>query len=347
MLDLVQHAHRSGTQGLYESHWKSWSEWCEGHGVAPHSPSSVELSTYLGHLFKDRHLSPSSVRCHKSAVSTTIRQLGGPSFSDDPLLRDVIKGMSAEDAKSPKRFPAWDLFLVLASLRLPPYEPLRECPLKLLSEKTVFLVSLASGRRCSEVHALSHQDLAYEPDGSVSLRFLPVFLAKNQQDGTHAPPIFIKSLCAILGRDDEDRTLCPVRALRVYKKRTAPLRSPNKRRLFVSVREDMDKDISIATISRWLRNVIKRAYTSTGAGVASVDCRAHEIRAWAASLAWAHNTSLNSILDAAFWRNPGTFLEFYLRDVSRLNEDGSRGIASAVVAQQAISSASTSRIARP
>ena len=349
MLDLVQHAHRSSTQGLYDSHWQSWLKWCRRHGVSSLAPTSVELSTYMGFLFKERHLSPSSVRCHKSAITTTIRQCNGPSFADDPLLREVIKGMSAVASRSPKRFPSWDLFLVLASLRLPPYEPLCFCPLNLLSEKTAFLISLASGRRCSEIHALSRRGVAFEskPKDAISLRFLPEFLAKNQPNGSHAPPIVIESLRAILGEDDADRFLCPVRALKMYMRRTKRLCSLNKRRLFVSVRESMDKDISVATISRWLRNVIKRAYNSSESSLSPRDHKAHEIRAWSASLAWVQNASINSIMDAAYWRNRGTFIQHYLRDVSRLNEDGSRGIASVVVAQRAFSSATTSRNSRP
>ncbi|XP_076440473.1 uncharacterized protein LOC143279970 isoform X2 [Babylonia areolata] len=47
-------------------------------------------------------------------------------------------------------------------------------------------------------------------------------------------------------------------------------------------------------------------------------------------------TRLPDIMDAAYWKNPATFIDFYLRDVACLRDDGSRGIASVVVAQQAI-----------
>ena len=55
--------------------------------------------------------------------------------------------------------------------------------------------------------------------------------------------------------------------------------------------------------------------------------RAHEIRAWASSLAWHNNTSLFDIMEAAFWTSPATFLEFYLRDISHTKQDGSKGIS--------------------
>ena len=62
-------------------------------------------------------------------------------LSEDPLLRDVSRGIALQEAISPRIFPAWDLFLVLSSLRDAPYEPFRDCSLKLLSEKTFFGVS--------------------------------------------------------------------------------------------------------------------------------------------------------------------------------------------------------------
>ena len=335
-IDLVEQAHRPGTKKVYKARWKAWCKFCREKGFSPTSPSQVQLANYLASLSKVKKLSASAVKGHRAAISTTLKQLGRRSFSEDPLLKDVMKGASAQEARNRKRFPAWDVYTVLKMLRLPPYEPIKSCDLKLLSYKTAFLIALASARRCSEIHALQFSNLAYEPDGSVSLRFLPEFLAKNQPAGLPSPPIFIKPLSSILCDDDEDIALCPVRCLKVYLKRSKFLRSPTKRRLFVSFREDKKSDITSATISRWLKTLIKAAFSG------SVDngCerfRAHEIRAWASSLAWHNNTSLFDIMEAAFWTSPATFLEFYLRDISHTKQDGSKGI-SFVAAQQTITS---------
>ena len=45
----------------------------------------------------------------------------------------------------------WDLGIVLEALSKHPYEPLREASLKHLTLKTVFLLAMASARRCSEL----------------------------------------------------------------------------------------------------------------------------------------------------------------------------------------------------
>ena len=65
--------------------------------------------------------------------------------------------MLSKEACTPRRFQAWGTFLVLKSLSSSP-----------------------SGCICSETLALAINGLDSETDGSISIRFLPEFLAKNQ-----------------------------------------------------------------------------------------------------------------------------------------------------------------------
>ena len=51
---------------------------------------------------------------------------------------------------------------------------------------------------------------------------------------------------------------------------------------------------------------------------------------------------LVSIMEAAYWFSEATFLHFYLRDVSHVKEDGSRGL-SLVAAQQVLVAPSAKR----
>ena len=334
LCDLVSKSHRSGTNAVYSSHWKRWLSFCNKQGISPSSPSELDLGNFLAHLSQDCGLSASSLRVYRAAVSTTLRQLGSLTFSDSSLLRDVIRGASNRDARAPRRLPAWDLFLVLASLREAPYEPLFSSDLKSLTCKTVFLIALASGRRASEVCNLSGliKDIATQQDGSFILKFLPEFLAKNQDPSDPSPCIVIRPLTDFCP-DDPDLKLCPVRSLKRYLKFTRSLRK-SQRKLFISFNPFHSRDISTASISRWLKLVIKSAYTSASLDINSV--RAHEIRAWAASTAFAHSWSMRDVLGAAYWRSESPFISYYLRDVSLRREDGTHGI-SFVAAQQVIS----------
>ena len=334
--DMVLHQHRSGTSNVYTSAWDKWYEWCESNRINPQNPLSIDFANYLSFLFKVCKLAASTVKVHRAAISSTIRQLGGPSFSDEPLLSAVVKSAVLQEAKGTRRAPAWDLFLVLKDLRSHPYEPIRQSSISHLTRKTAFLLMLASGRRGSEVHALSGTEVHLEADGSFSLNFLPGFLAKNQHPEDPSPKVFIKSLTSILCPDDEDRFLCPVRALKEYRSRTSSLRS-SQRGLFLSLRESHKKDISRSSIARWVKQVIIEAYLRAGISLEGVTTRPHEVRALSASVAYINDCSLKSILDAAYWKSNGVFIDHYLRDSARLLSEDSWGIGSVVVAQQAIS----------
>ena len=332
VLDLVSKSHRSGTNAVYSSHWKRWLHWCTSYSISPSDPSEVDLANFLAYLSQEHNLSPSSLRVYRAAISTTLRQLGAPSFSDNALLRDVIRGASMAKAQVPRRLPSWDLFLVLSSLRESPYEPLDLADLKDLTLKTVFLIALASGRRASEICHLSglSRDVAREQDGSFSLRFLPEFVAKNQAPSDPSPVIRILPLTDV---DDLDRKLCPVRSLKHYVSSTREIRKA-QRKLFISYNPSYPKDITSASISRWLRCTIKNAYEHMSLDVVST--RAHEVRAWASSAAFAHSWSLKDVMAAAYWRSESSFINHYLRDISLTRGDGSNGISTFVAAQQVV-----------
>lgn len=51
--------------------------------------------------------------------------------------------------------PTWDLFIILKHLPLSPFEPLQDFSLKLLSNKTFFLLVITFARRIRELHDLS------------------------------------------------------------------------------------------------------------------------------------------------------------------------------------------------
>ena len=230
-LSLLLVAHRVSTRSVYAAHWRRWAQWCFRHRVDPCAPSEVDIANHLAFLSSSLSLSPSSLRVRRSAIRTTLSQLGFSPMGSSRVVADVIRGAALRYARAPRRVPSWDLFLVLAYLRGPPFEPLVSASLAALTMKAVFLITLASGRRCSEVHALSglDSDVSYEADGSVSLRFLPEFLAKNQRPGDPSPLVRIRPLSHLVHRSEPDALNCPVRALRLYLSRCP--RSPAKRRL--------------------------------------------------------------------------------------------------------------------
>ena len=136
----------------------------------------------------------------------------------------------ASTGTGPKGVPSWNLSLVLYQLTKAPFEPLRKASLKHLTFKTVFLLALGSGKRSSEIHAWVNRNIRHQSDWSkVSLSPSPFFLSKNQlaQEGPGSvSSVVIPALAPTLDSSvKEDRSLCPVRALRYYLDKTKDLRT--------------------------------------------------------------------------------------------------------------------------
>ena len=139
----------------------------------------------------------------------------------------MVRSFELERPRTRPHFPKWDLAVVLSALNSSPFEPLDSCGFKELTFKTVFLTALASGRRRSEIHALSCSDVQFS-DQSVSLSTFPGFLAKNQLPSVLSSPISLPSLSG------QDFLLCPVRALKIYLERVLSRRKGRKGYLFLT-----------------------------------------------------------------------------------------------------------------
>ena len=123
------------------------------------------------------------------------------------------------------------------------------------------------------------------------------------------PPTLDRSL-------KSDRFLCPVRALRYYLDRTSDLRQ-NKELVFVSFKKDFNKDISLATISSWIKQTVILCYELSDQEAHTLhQVKAHDVRAFAASKAFRSGVSLEQILSACHWKSHNNFTQFYLKDVA-------------------------------
>ncbi len=296
------------------------------------------LADFFIFLFDQKKLSVSTIKGYRSMISHTLSFRGPSSIGSDPFISELIKAFELERPVSRSLSPKWDLSCVLWSLSKAPYEPLDQASLQYLTWKTAFLLTMASAKRRSEIHALSVEEghiRFNDSNGSVTLLCQPGFLAKTQLPSVASSPFTIPSLSASCGRDEPDRTLCPVRALKFYLARVKSFRG-NRKRLFLPLKGK--GDISAASISRWIACTIRRAYSSlSDRDVSSLQIRPHELRALSSSWAFVNHTPLEDILKATFWRNHSTFSSFYLRSLS-CQQDNLLMLGPLVVAQTVVSS---------
>ena len=201
---------------------------------------------------------------------------------------------------------------MLRSLKGAPYEPLRSAPERLVAQKALFLLALASSKRIGELHGLSFRVSHSSNWRSVGLTFVPSFVAKNQ-DPSSSDSRFEGFVIPKLPRDQADaKLLCPVRALRRYLDMTEPFR-PRFERLWLSTGVSKRK-ISKNSISFWILQVISRAYAE--AEDAPPRPRARELRGLGPSLLFKKNFTVEAVLKAGTWKRQSTFTRFYLRDLA-------------------------------
>ena len=245
----IEAPQRRSTRTVYEAKWALFVRWCETSPVDFRNPSIKQIADFLLHLFQEKNLQPRTIDGYRSAIADKLGNTSVNVGKDDNLTR-LLDSFHRDRPKGRRGVPAWNLSLVLHQLTKAPFEPLRKASLKHLTFKTVFLLALASGKRRSEIHAWLNKNIRHQADWSkVSLYPSPSFLAKNHlaKEGPECvAPVVIPALAPTLDKSlKEDRSLCPVRALRLDK--TQDLRT-GKELVFVSFKQGFNKDISPATI---------------------------------------------------------------------------------------------------
>ena len=316
----IEAPQRLSTRKVYEAKWSIFTKWCLSHQVDVRAPSLRDVADFLLHLFQERKFQPSTIDGYRSAISDKLGTTRINVGKDENLTR-LVESFHRDRPKGKRGIPSWNLSLVLHQLTQAPFEPLKEASLKHLTFKTVFLLALASGKRRSEIHAWVFKNIRHQADWlKVSLYPSPSFLSKNQlaKEGSNSvAPVVIPALAPTLDRTlKEDRSLCPVRALRYYLDKTSTCRQ-GKELVFVSMKKGSEKDISPATISSWIKQTVILCYELADKDAHSLyRVKAHDVRALAASTAFQSGVSLEQLLSACHWKSHNTFTQFYLKDVA-------------------------------
>jgi len=331
------------TRAIYDSKWKLYKEYCVPRKLDPEKVSAPQLGDFLTYLFDEKQMMPATIEGYRTAIAGALKHQSGVNLGKDQTLTDLLAWMHRQRPRASRMVPQWDLKLVLLALQEPPFEPIQDAekvPLHFLTWKTVFLTLLASGNRRGEVHALEYKSFQHDPKWRyIVLRPSPEFISKTQlrtQGASKLEFVKIQSICDFVGPDlDRDRKLCPVRCIKAYVARTQHLRR-DKKLFFVSYKPSHSKDIHKNTISGWIRKLITFVYhnaseeTHTLAGTST-----HTIRGMAATLAYRGGVDVEDILQACSWANQTTFTDFYLKDLS-LVQDGVSSLGPLSVAQSSI-----------
>ena len=335
--DHVSRARRESTRKVYDAKWRVFVDWTNQKQINPIKASPTVIADFLIFLFRDKKCQVSTIKGYRSTISNTLKFKSGYDIGSHPIISELIKSFETQRPVERSLAPKWDLSLVLSHICKAPFEPLHEASLLHLSMKTAFLLTMATARRVSEVHAFAIDKEHFRfsnIDGSLIIRTQVGFLAKNQLPTRAPDSIKIPKLSNFCARNDSfSRLLCPIRAIKVYLKRTKILRK-NRNRLFIPTRGD--HDINKSTISKWVKYTIKHAYKAISTNqIKLLKIRAHELRALSASWAYFNFIPLDEIIKAAVWSNSSIFASHYLRDFSSQTSN-LHDIGPVVVAQKVV-----------
>ena len=215
------------------------------------------------YLYQDLNKCPSTIDGYRTAIVDTLGPVGHHIAQSSDLYR-LLSSLHRDRPKSSRNLPKWKLSVVLNELTKAPFQPMKDTDLKHLTLKTAFLLALASSKRRSEIHAwVANKVYNLGQWETVALFASSDFIAKNQlaKEGSQSvSPVTIPALTTIVDRQfEEDRTLCPVRALRYYLDRTKGLRG-SRSLLFISFKKGHTSDIRPAILFSWLKQTSLLCY---------------------------------------------------------------------------------------
>ena len=309
----INAARRHSTNELYQARWATFVSWCRKNGISASKPSINEVCKFLIYLWEKKKLSVGTIKGYRSTLNSVLRH-SGMAISMDQDVSDVIRSFMVERPMQDKEKVMWNVDVVLKYLCSKRFEPLESASLRDLTKKTLFLVSLALAKRVSEVHALT-RPVGFTSQGALVSLALK-FRAKNDTKCKELPRNFlIKELTSLVGKEEEHK-LCPVRAIKAYLDRTNPLGGMEATSLFLAP-SNPSRGASKNALSYMLRSLIREAHVNLNPELLPMfKANVHEVRAVGTSLAFAHNMSLDTVIEAAQWRCNSVFASHYLKEIA-------------------------------
>ncbi|KAI2646640.1 8-amino-7-oxononanoate synthase [Labeo rohita] len=193
---------------------------------SPRRPQKCLIRVMLSFLQErlEHRLSPSTIKVYLS-IAAHHDAVDGRSLGKHNLIIRFLSGATRLNPPRSPLVPSWDLSVVLAGLQRGPFEPLESVELKFLSAKTAFLTVLTSIKRVGDLQAfsVSEECLVFGPAYShVVLRPRPGYVPKVPTTPFRDQVVNLQALPPEEA-DPALASLCPIRALRIYGLRLAPV----------------------------------------------------------------------------------------------------------------------------
>ena len=125
-------------------------------GIQSRDLSYVSLAEYLVHLFAENK-QVNTIKVHRASIASVLKLINLPTLLQEDMIHNLIHRMSILHPRTQEVLPRCHLSVILKGLMKPAFAingSDNNISLELLSDKTAFLVALATGTRGSELVAL-------------------------------------------------------------------------------------------------------------------------------------------------------------------------------------------------
>ena len=163
----------------FESGWRQAEAYFRVNNYKLEDITAVAFANFLGRQFLDLGLAASTVINHFYACVKPAWFKFGLDLKADVFLSDILLAMKKErpGSRGDAAFPKWSLEKLLKFLNSHVFEPLHRADCLIIHVKLLILVFLNTGRRLSEIGAIS--GYSWKRD-EVIFKWFPGFKAKME-----------------------------------------------------------------------------------------------------------------------------------------------------------------------
>ena len=207
---------RDSTLKTYQSAWKNFLDFLTVQGIVHSLVSIPVVCEFLDYFCTSMEREYRTLGVYKCALRLPLLWACDLDI-EGVLMQNYMRGVfNYRRPQKTKEMPRWSLNRLLEFLKGNLFEPLETISDSRLTQKALFLILLASGRRKSEIFNISRNSRVLS-DSSLELTWVRGFTPKH-----HTPDFqpSCPSISRLISRRVSDKFLCPVRAYKAYLERT-------------------------------------------------------------------------------------------------------------------------------
>ena len=279
----------NSTNQSYKTAQLAFVKWCYAHSVDLNHFTPEQLVNFLSDVSQKKHYHVNTIKLWRSAIT---RFHSAPlSLSGSACINALISTLANTEPPRNIHRPTVDLTPTFKYLMEIPSSS--SVPLASLQPKLAFLLGLSGFMRPSDLARISL--LSASVDSNSQCLTFNVIAPKERRGG-------VRIIKPFLFHSHQDSRLCPVQCFQAVKHHPRAQTRPADT-LFVQSTHP-SKAVLTATISSWLRRLIRRSTSEPRTSVCSLG----------SSRALREGISLDDIITLGNWRSADTFQTYYRRE---------------------------------